>query len=94
MDKFDVVAAIIVKGDKYFIAQRNRFFSFIGTSILWITGWKVKGTIPDMKKLLVIIAPVGKYSRVSLLIILTVSLVAGQLIARISETENKLLIFS
>ena len=42
---------------KQFIAQRNRFFSFIGTSILWVTGWKVKGTIPDMKKLLVIIAP-------------------------------------
>ena len=24
MDKFDVVAAIIIKDDKYFIAQRNR----------------------------------------------------------------------
>jgi len=24
MDKFDVVAAIIIKNDKYFIAQRNR----------------------------------------------------------------------
>ena len=24
MDKFNVVAAIIIKGDKYFIAQRNR----------------------------------------------------------------------
>ena len=25
MDKFDVVAAIIIKDDKYFIAQRNRY---------------------------------------------------------------------
>ena len=24
MDKFDVVAAIIIKDDKYFIAQRNK----------------------------------------------------------------------
>ena len=40
-----------------FLTQRNRLFSFVGTSLLSITGWKVSGQIPDMKKLLVVLAP-------------------------------------
>ena len=39
---------------------------------------------------LVITAPVGKYSTVSLLIKFIVSLVAGQQIDKTSDTENKL----
>ena len=38
----------------------------------------------------VIIAPVGKYSKVSALIIFSVSFVAGQLTEKKSETDNKL----
>ena len=40
-----------------FLTQRNRLFSFVGTSLLSISGWKVSGQIPDMKKLLVVLAP-------------------------------------
>ena len=40
-----------------FLTQRNRLFSLVGTSLLSITGWKVSGQIPDMKKLLVVLAP-------------------------------------
>ena len=42
----------------------------------------------------VIIAPVGKYSKVSLLIMSLVYFVAGQQIDNTSETENRLLILS
>ncbi len=40
-----------------FLAQRNRLLSYVGTCLLSVTGWKVTGQIPDMKKLLVILAP-------------------------------------
>ena len=43
---------------------------------------------------LVITAPFGKYSTVSLLIIFSVSLVAGQQIDNTSETEKRLLMLS
>ena len=43
---------------------------------------------------LVMTAPFGKYSTVSLLIIFSVSFVAGQQIDKTSETEKRLLIFS
>jgi len=39
------------------LAQRNRLLSYVGTGLLSVTGWKVTGQIPDMKKLLVILAP-------------------------------------
>ena len=42
---------------KQFIAKRNRLFSYIGTTLLSVTGWRVEGEIPDMKKLLVVFAP-------------------------------------
>tara|TARA_B100001996_G_scaffold317378_1_gene260697 strand:+ start:56 stop:658 length:603 start_codon:yes stop_codon:yes gene_type:complete len=42
---------------KRFLAKRNKLLTAIGSSVLWVSGWKVTGKIPDMKKLLVIIAP-------------------------------------
>lgn len=42
---------------KQFIAKRNRLLPYIGTTLLSVTGWRVEGEIPDMKKLLVVFAP-------------------------------------
>tara|TARA_B100000900_G_C20560058_1_gene708501 strand:+ start:262 stop:864 length:603 start_codon:yes stop_codon:yes gene_type:complete len=42
---------------KQFIAKRNKLLSFVGTTLLSLTGWRVKGEIPDRQKLLVILAP-------------------------------------
>ena len=48
---------LLVNIPERFLAQRNRLLSYVGTGLLSVTGWKVTGQIPDMKKLLVILAP-------------------------------------
>ena len=40
-----------------FVGKRNKFSRWLGVTVLKILGWRIEGTIPNKKRLIVIGAP-------------------------------------